>query len=57
LRDITTDDLRNQARINLLRTAVIGHIFYPNAVDWVYVVERGFVCNFASINILLFADL
>jgi hypothetical protein len=34
LRDITTDDLRNQARINLLRTAVIGHIFCPNAVDW-----------------------
>lgn len=33
LRDITTDDLRNQDRINLLRTAVIGHIFCPNAVD------------------------
>jgi hypothetical protein len=33
LRDITTDDLRNQARINLLRTIVIGHIFCPNAVE------------------------
>jgi len=30
LRDITTDDLRNQARIDLLRTAIIGHIFCPS---------------------------
>jgi len=29
LRNITTDDLRNQAEINLLRTAVIGHILHP----------------------------
>ena len=33
LRDITTDDVRNQAGINLLRSAVIGHIFCPNVVD------------------------
>ena len=32
LRDITPDDLRNQAKINQLRGAFIGHIFYPNAV-------------------------
>jgi hypothetical protein len=35
LRDITTYDLRNQAGINLLRSAVVGHIFCPNVVDWV----------------------
>jgi hypothetical protein len=29
LRNITTDDLRNQAEINLLRAAVIGHILHP----------------------------
>jgi hypothetical protein len=28
LRDITPDDLRNQAEINHLCGAVIGHIFY-----------------------------
>ena len=32
LRDITPDDLRDQAKINHLRGAFIGHIFYPNAV-------------------------
>jgi hypothetical protein len=32
LRDITPDDLRNQAEINDLRGAFIGHIFYSNAV-------------------------
>ena len=31
LRDITPDDLRDQAEINHLRGAFIGHIFYPNA--------------------------
>ena len=31
--DITTDDLRHHARIHLLRTAVIGHIFCPHVVD------------------------
>ena len=30
LPDITTDDLGDQAGINLLRTAVISHIFCPN---------------------------
>ena len=34
LRDITTDDLRNQAEINLSRGAFIGHIFYPKSFDW-----------------------
>ena len=34
LRDITTDDLRDQAGIDFLCTAVIGHIFCPNVVDW-----------------------
>jgi hypothetical protein len=33
LPDIITDDLGDQAGINLLRTAVIGHIFCPNVVD------------------------
>ena len=32
LRDITPDDLRDQAKINHLRGAFIGHIFYPNTV-------------------------
>jgi hypothetical protein len=32
LRDITPDDLRDQAEVNHLRGAFIGHIFYPNAV-------------------------
>ena len=32
-RDITTDDLRNQARIDLLPTAVIGHNLCLNLVD------------------------
>jgi hypothetical protein len=33
LRDMTTDDLRNQAGVNPPRTAVIGHIFCLNLVD------------------------
>jgi hypothetical protein len=32
LRDITPDDLRDQAKINHLRGAFIGHIFCPNTV-------------------------
>ena len=32
LRDITPDNLRDQAEINHLRGAFIGHIFYPDAV-------------------------
>ena len=32
LRDITPDNLRDQAEINHLRGAFICHIFYPNAV-------------------------
>ena len=32
-RYITTDDLRNQACIDLWRGAVIGHIFYPKSFD------------------------
>jgi hypothetical protein len=31
-RDITSDDFRNQAEIDHLRSAFIGHIFYPNVV-------------------------
>jgi hypothetical protein len=42
--DITTDDLHNQARISLLRTAVIGHIFCPNVVDWGLCSRAWFVC-------------
>ena len=33
LSDITTDNLRNQAPIDFLRNAVIGHIFDPKVVD------------------------
>jgi hypothetical protein len=40
LRDITPDDLGNQAEINHLRGAFLGHIFYPASFDWGYVVER-----------------
>ena len=33
LSDITTDNLRNQAPIDFLRNAAIGHIFDPKVVD------------------------
>jgi hypothetical protein len=48
LRDITTDDLGNQAGINLLRAAVIGHIFCPNVVDWGLCSRAWFVYNFSG---------
>lgn len=32
LRDITSDDFRNQTEIDHLRGAIIGHVFYPNVV-------------------------
>ena len=34
LRDLTTDDLGDQDGVDFLCTAVIGHIFCPNVVDW-----------------------
>jgi hypothetical protein len=40
LRDITPDDLRDQAETNHLPGAFIGHIFYPTSLIGVYVVER-----------------
>ena len=54
LRNITTDDLRYQAGINLLRTAVIGHIFCPNVADWGLCSRTWFVCNFARREYLQF---
>ena len=50
--DITTDDLGNQPGIDLLRTAVIGHIFCPNVVDWVLCSRMRFVCNLQSTKYL-----
>jgi len=42
----STDDLRDQAGINLLRSAVVGHIFCPNVVDWGLCSRAWCVCNF-----------
>ena len=47
LPDITTDDLRNQAGIDLLRGTFLGHIFCPNVVDWGLCSRAWFGCNFA----------
>ena len=44
LRDVATDDPRNQAEINRLRGTFFNHIFYPNVrleSSGVYVVESG----------------
>ena len=47
LRDITADDLGDQAGVDFLCTAVVGHIFCPNVVDWGLCSRAWFVCNFA----------
>jgi hypothetical protein len=36
LRDVATDDPRNQAEINRLRGTFFNHIFYPNVRVRVY---------------------
>jgi hypothetical protein len=48
LRDITPDDLCNQAEINHLRGAFIGHIFYPTSFDWGLCSRAQFVYNFSK---------
>ena len=52
LRDITPDDLRDQAEINHLRGAIIGHIFYPNAFRLGSCSRELLVYNFRSLKYL-----
>jgi hypothetical protein len=51
LRDIATDNPRNQAEINGLRGAFIGHIFFTPCLIGVYVVESAYFTIFQAQNI------
>jgi hypothetical protein len=57
LRDIATDNPRNQAEINCLRGAFIGHISFTRCFDWVYVVESVYftICQARNIHRFLAA--
>ena len=51
LRDIATDNPRNQAEINCLRGAFIGHISFTRCLIGVYVVESAYFTIFQARNI------
>src|SRR5439155_17470221 len=48
LRDIATDNPRNQAEINRLRGACIGHISFTRCFDWSLCSRECFFYNFVK---------